>query len=60
MQAYRIHHTALAACWHLNAACTTGSPGEPGASGKRHVMPGLPGRAKRLSPYLHGHRRRWR
>ena len=58
MQAYRIHQTAFAARWHLNAACT-GSPGEQVAGGKRHVMPGLPGRARRLSPYLHGcHRRR--
>ena len=59
MQAYRIHQTALAACWHLSAACT-GSPGERVAGGKRHVMPVLPGRARRLIPYLHGRRRRRR
>jgi len=59
MQAYQIHQTALAACWHLNTTCTS-LPDERVASGKRHAIPGLPGRARRLSPYLHGHRRRRR
>ncbi len=57
MQAYRIDQRK--ACWHLSAACTA-SLDERFGGDKRTAMPGLPGRARRLSPYLRSHRRRRR
>ncbi len=59
MQAYRIHSSALAACWHLMADCTS-LRSKQFAGGKRLALPGLPGRARPVGSYLHSRRRRRR
>jgi hypothetical protein len=71
MQAYRIHKFGspheeswdYRARGHLNAACPgvmNHTPTERIGGDKRPALPGLPGRARRLSPYLRCHRRRRR
>jgi hypothetical protein len=66
MQAHRIHKGGIprdksgvplntsrgyTACGYLNAAYTS-STDERSGGDKRHAIPGLPGRARGLSPYL--------